>query len=286
MKKDTGNEVCGLNSLFAENLIRFRKESGLTQKMTAEKLNVSFQTVSKWERGLCYPDMELLPAIADLFGTTTDLLLGHTPGELHRTQYGEFYKSDDYYWGIEPTPFCYRVLEQYPPNRYLHLLEIGCGEGRDAVFFARNGYDVSAFDIVEDGIRKAVRLASRYHVPVNAFCADMLDFHPQEQYDIVYASRALHYLPPRRRESFFEEYKAHTNPGGIHAFMVMVDKPSVRNSPDKEENVFLMRSGEIFTYYHDWDFLIFEEQVIDCNSSGIPHKHCVDLMLAVKPQAV
>ena len=47
-----------------------------------------------------------------------------------------------------------------------------------------------------------------------------------------------------------------------------------------------MRSGEIFTYYHDWDFLIFEEQVIDCNSSGIPHKHCVDLMLAVKPQAV
>ena len=105
-----------------ENIKLLRKARGLSQEELAFKLKVVRQTVSKWERGLCYPDMELLPAIADLFGTTTDLLLCHTPGELHRTQYGEFYKSDDYYWGIEPTPFCYRVLEQYPPNRYLHLL--------------------------------------------------------------------------------------------------------------------------------------------------------------------
>lgn len=270
--------------LFAENLMRFRKECGLTQKTVAQKLNVSFQTVSKWERGLCYPDMELLPAIADLFGTTTDLLLGHAPGELRRTQYCELYKSDEYYWGIEPTPFCYRIIEKYPPNRHLRLLEIGCGEGRDAVFFARSGYDVSAYDIAEDGIRKAVRLASRFQVSVKAFCADMLDFHPKESYDIVYASRALHYIPRQNWNDFFTEYKAHTNPGGIHAFMVLVDKPSVGSSPDKEENVCLMRSGEIFTFYHDWDFLVFEEQVIDCNSSGVPHKHCVNLMLAVKPQ--
>ena len=267
----------------AENLIRFRRESGMTQKEVAQRLNVSFQTVSKWERDLCYPDMELLPVMADLFGTTTDLLLGHTPGELHRTQYCELYKSDEYYWGIEPTSFCYRVIEKIPPNRYLHLLEIGCGEGRDAVFFARSGYDVAAYDIAEDGVRKTLRLASRFHVPVNAFRADMLDFSPRENYDIVYASRALHYLPPQRREAFFTEYKKHTNPGGVHAFMVLVEKPSVRNSPDQEENVYLMRSGEIFTYYHDWDFLVFEEQIIDCNSSGVPHRHCVDLMIAVKP---
>ncbi len=280
----TMKEVSIVMSSFAQNLIRFRKESKMTQKTVAEKLNISFQTVSKWERGLCNPDAELLPAISDLFGTTTDLLLGHTPGELHRTQYCELYRGDEYYWGTEPTPFCYRILEKYPSNRYLHLLEIGCGEGRDAIFFARNGYDVTAYDIAEEGIRKVERLVTRYHVPVNAFCANMLDFHPKEYYDIVYASRALHYVPPQRRESFFNEYKEHTNPGGIHAFMVIVDKPSVGVSPDNEENTFSMHSGEIFTYYHDWDFLIFEEQIIDCNSSGIPHKHCVDLMLAVKPR--
>lgn len=267
----------------SSNISRLRCENHMTQKDLAALLGVSFQTVSKWERGLCYPDIEQLPRLADIFGTSIDILLGHITGELRRTVYCELYKNDEYYWGIEPTPFCYRIIEKYPPFRYLHLLEIGCGEGRDAVFFARNGYDVTAYDIASEGIRKTELLAAKYNVPVTTFCADMLTFTPTEQYDVVYASRALHYVPPSHREDFFQRYKEHTNPGGLHAFMVIVDKPSVKKSPDKEDNIFLMKSGEIFTYYHDWDFLLFEETVIDCNSSGIPHQHCVDLMMAVKP---
>ena len=65
--------------------------------------------------------------------------------------------------------------------------------------------------------------------------------------------------------------------------MVLVDKPNIPPAPDTEKDIYLMRSGEIFTYYSDWRFEIFEETVIDCCSSGIPHKHCVNLMLAVKP---
>lgn len=52
-----------------------RKANGLTQKELAEKLNVSDKAVSRWERDESYPDLTLVPLIADIFGVTSDELL-------------------------------------------------------------------------------------------------------------------------------------------------------------------------------------------------------------------
>jgi 2-polyprenyl-3-methyl-5-hydroxy-6-metoxy-1,4-benzoquinol methylase len=51
-----------------------------------------------------------------------------------------------------------------PPVKPLKLLDIGCGEGKDSVFLAKNGYIVTAFDIAEAGIEKAKRLADMNNV--------------------------------------------------------------------------------------------------------------------------
>ncbi|MDE7288255.1 MAG: helix-turn-helix domain-containing protein [Oscillospiraceae bacterium] len=59
-----------------ENLKKQRKLRELTQEQLADILGVSFQAVSKWERGEGYPDIELLPTIAEYFGITTDELMG------------------------------------------------------------------------------------------------------------------------------------------------------------------------------------------------------------------
>lgn len=57
-----------------------RKEKGLNQIQLGELLNVSNRTVSKWEKGDGYPDITLLPEIADCLGVTIDeLLTGNTP---------------------------------------------------------------------------------------------------------------------------------------------------------------------------------------------------------------
>ncbi|MEG6614138.1 helix-turn-helix transcriptional regulator [Pseudoclostridium thermosuccinogenes] len=60
----------------AENLKSYRKSKGLTQEEVAEMLCVSPQSVSKWERGDTYPDITLLPALANLFKTSIDALVG------------------------------------------------------------------------------------------------------------------------------------------------------------------------------------------------------------------
>ena len=59
-----------------ENLRRLRREQNMTQETLAEKLGTSFQSVSRWENGTTYPDIEFLPAIARIFGTTVDNLIG------------------------------------------------------------------------------------------------------------------------------------------------------------------------------------------------------------------
>ena len=59
-----------------ENIKLFRKAKDITQEQLAEMLNVSSQSVSRWELDICYPDMELLPMLAEIFEITVDKLLG------------------------------------------------------------------------------------------------------------------------------------------------------------------------------------------------------------------
>ena len=87
--------------------------------------------------------------------------------------YDERYDSETYYWGTRPSRMAYEVLQRAPPDRPLKLLVIGCGEGRNAVFFARNGYHVSAFDLSAVGVEKTKRLAARAGKEVRAFQADV-----------------------------------------------------------------------------------------------------------------
>ena len=66
-----------MNLNFAENFKRLRKEKGITQEKVAEVLEVSGQSVSRWELGICYPDLEMLPSIANYFDVTVDSLLSN-----------------------------------------------------------------------------------------------------------------------------------------------------------------------------------------------------------------
>ncbi len=59
-----------------EKICQLRKDRGMTQEMLAEQLVISAQAISKWERGIANPDIELIPRIAKLFGISTDELLG------------------------------------------------------------------------------------------------------------------------------------------------------------------------------------------------------------------
>jgi tellurite methyltransferase len=266
----------------ALNICRYRKEKGLTQEGLAQKLQVTFQAVSKWENAQTLPDLSLLPKLSQVLEVSIDKLLGYAYQDKSMTIYEEEYKIDRYYWGLEPSKMCYRLLEKLPPVRRLRLLDIGCGEGKDAVFFARVGYEVTAVDISDAGIEKTKRLADQASVSIQVYKADILDYRLDTGYDILFSSGVLHYMKPDLREEIFNNYKQHTNPGGIHMFNVFVHKPFIAPPPEKEPHAYKWKSGELFTYYHDWLIEDCREYIFDCQSSGVPHQHAMNQLMAQK----
>lgn len=67
-----------MNTNLGTNIKTLRKQMNLTQEQLAEALNISSQAVSKWETQSSYPDITLLPSIADFFDVSIDFLLGYS----------------------------------------------------------------------------------------------------------------------------------------------------------------------------------------------------------------
>ena len=153
----------------------------------------------------------------------------------------------------------------------------GCG------LFSKCGYGVTALVVSQHGVVKAKPLAAHNKVNIRFFKADIFDYRPDTEYDIIFSSGTLHFVPEVQRKELFDRLKVHTADKGIHAMNVFVEKPFIDPAPDltqEEEKGQLWRSGELFTYYHDWLFHACKEEVFDCNSGGIPHKHCMDTLIA------
>ena len=64
---------------FGQNVQRLRRAAGLSQEELAERLGVTRQAVSKWERDSAYPEMEKLARMSQLFGVTVEALLNGDP---------------------------------------------------------------------------------------------------------------------------------------------------------------------------------------------------------------
>lgn len=275
-----------MKKIIGANIARYRKEKNMTQQELANHLNISFQAVSKWECGQTTPDVYLLPLIASILGTSVDQLLGysHNFDGAVITDYEERYRTDEYYWGVKPSRMCLEILRLMPPqNKEISVIDIGCGEGKDAVFLARCGYKVSAFDVTDTGIEKTKRLAEKAGVYVDAFKANIMDFRLEREYDILFSSGVFHYIPPELRGEIVENYQEYTAENGLNVFNVFVEKPFIEIPPDKDQRErCLWKSGELFMLYHNWYFEECLEEVFDCNSGGIPHKHAMDKLIARK----
>ena len=87
-----------MKNAIGKNISILRKKQGLTQEELAKQLNVSFQAVSKWETGSSYPDISVLPLLANIFHCDIDSLLGYPAEQRKILDYDDRYKTDGYRW--------------------------------------------------------------------------------------------------------------------------------------------------------------------------------------------
>ena len=145
------------------NLKKYRIMKELTQEDVAEYLGITAQSVSKWERGESYPDITLLPALANIFETSVDLLLGmdtiradETRRNIHKAAV-EYQQSGDYTLA-EKT---YReALLSYPNDPGMLLGLAGTlalkGSTAEAIELMEKGLPLSANEKQKATIRAAL----------------------------------------------------------------------------------------------------------------------------------
>ena len=125
--------------------------------------------------------------------------------------WNERFDRPEYVFGTEPNAFLKSVVKNILPGQ---VLSIGEGEGRNAVFLAEQGYEVTAIDLSPIGLEKAKKLADSRDVGLQTIVADIASFDFGENLWNGIISIFCH-LPPDVRQMVHQKIKTGLKPGGV-----------------------------------------------------------------------
>jgi len=156
--------------------------------------------------------------------------------EADRIKWNQRFGSEDTYLGERPSPLLSQEIERIrrltPGKR---ALDIACGEGRNSVFLAQQGFQVTALDISDVGLGKAVRRAAEAGVTINFQRVDLDGYRFTEQYDLIINFNFL------MRDLIPEEVRA-LSPGGLLIIDTIMESPELLASHNP---AYLLRRGEL-----------------------------------------
>ncbi len=135
-------------------------------------------------------------------------------------------------------------------------LDVACGAGRDAVFLAEHGLEVTAWDILPDAVARCEDLARRTGVGIAATARDVTapGAIPADSFDVVCCFNFLH------RPLMPALVKA-VRPGGFICYETFVDPQRERfGKPTRPERV--LRPGELATFFKGWTLLVSREGLV------------------------
>ena len=145
------------------NLKKYRILKELTQEDVAEFLGITPQSVSKWERGESYPDITLLPALANIFETSVDLLLGMDTIRAEETRYNIHKKAVAYQRNgdLDMAEKTYRDALLIYPNKPGMILGLAStlalkGDTEEAIELMERGLPISINDKQKSTMRAAL----------------------------------------------------------------------------------------------------------------------------------
>lgn len=147
----------------AENLKKYRMQKELTQEDVAQYLGITAQSVSKWERGESYPDITLLPALANIFETSVDLLLGMDAIRAEETRYNIHKKAVGYQRSgdLDMAEKTYREALLIYPNKPGMILGLAStlalkGDTEEAIELMERGLPISINEKQKSTMRAAL----------------------------------------------------------------------------------------------------------------------------------
>jgi len=145
-----------------------------------------------------------------------------------------------------PSSVLIEAARNLPPGR---ALDLACGTGRNALWLAERGWNVTAIDGSPAAIETLRRRAARANVTIDAQVVDLEEpgfAIAPDHYDLI---AMCYYL----QRNLFEPCKSGLVPGGVMVVIALLIEPGKENSP------FRLQPGELRSYFEDWEILHHRE---------------------------
>ena len=182
------------------------------------------------------------------------VLLVSFAGEKDKIFWDKKYETEAYIFGKEPVEFLGEHIDLLPRGK---ALDIAMGEGRNAVFLAKNGFTVDGCDISEIAIKKALDLAKENNVTVRAYVADLETYKlPQNTYDVI---ACFYYL----QRDLVPQMKEALKPGGMIIYETYTIENRERGFEGPKNKDYLLKPNELLDLFKDFKIIYYRELVLN-----------------------
>jgi tellurite methyltransferase len=200
-------------------------------------------------------------------------------GALKRLYNGTYSEIKDVFGGEEPEAIVKNILEYKTKGS---VLEIGAGQGRNSLFLAGEGFDVTAQDLSQVGIDQIAKKAADEGFKIKTAVGDIRDFHPTQNFDVVVSTYMLQHFSREEIFNILKNIQEHTNINGLHAITVFTQNGDLAN---KHNNQFYPEENELKKLYIDANWEILEYKIsgtptLDKKSDGKPMQNTTAELLA------
>ena len=167
-----------------------------------------------------------------------------------KERWNQKYQTPEYIAGKEPVPFLKQNVELLPKGT---VLDLAMGEGRNGVYLATQGFEVTGIDISETGLRKAEALAADHGVKITTKVADL------EQYKLVPNTYDVIVCTYYLQRDLFPQMISALKPGGM-ALVETYTMDHKKYQPGFRQE-YLLKPNELLTLFKD--LTVIRYQAVD-----------------------
>ena len=172
--------------------------------------------------------------------------------------YLEFYcKAEDYFpKKYNTNPVHSEVLEAMDTVKPCKALDLGCGQGRNALFLAQHGFDVTAVDQNELSLEILQSIVEQEDLEMPVGLYDINSASIGQTYDFIVSTVVLMFLQADRIPAIIKNMQEQTSIGGYNLIVCAMD---TEDYPCSVNFAFTFKEGELANYYQDWELVKYNE---------------------------
>lgn len=216
-----------------------------------------------------------------------------------KQNWNTLYQEAECVWGTQPDHLLFRYAPQIPDGP---VLDLGLGEGRNALFFAMKGYNVHGIDISQAAVEKCLERARQAHLSMTCEVRNLVDVEigPESQ-ALIMSTMALQFVKKSESARIIARMKQGVMPGGmVYITVFSTENPGYETLKHTQQEVepdtfYIERTDsyrhfftkeELLTPFADFQLLHFSQAI--CRDSGHPgspepHYHGILTYLGQKP---